>query len=46
MDAINKAVEHLRSAKKVMVLSGAGMSTAAGIPGKLMVLHLPYLVRR
>ena len=31
-NAVTKAVEHLRRAKKVMVLSGAGMSTAAGIP--------------
>ena len=32
MDQVSKAAEHLRHARKVMVLSGAGMSTAAGIP--------------
>jgi len=26
------AVQHLKAAKRVMILSGAGMSTAAGIP--------------
>ena len=30
--ALRAAVAHLKSANKVMVLSGAGMSTAAGIP--------------
>lgn len=32
MDAVDKVIKCLQSAKNVVVLSGAGMSTAAGIP--------------
>merc|ERR1712176_1617503 len=32
IDPTDQAVQHIRNCKKIIVLSGAGMSTAAGIP--------------